>query len=224
MGNPATTPTEAGSFRLASDVGMSHKVILASASPARLALLRRSGIEAQVIVSGVDEESPELADLPASKIASVLAIRKAATVAESLGDFNETTPILVIGCDSVLEFQGQVHGKPKHAQEAIKRWQAMRGLNGVLHTGHSVIDLPTGRTFNDVAETTIYFADIDDAEIEAYVASGEPLQVAGAFTIDGLGGPFIDRIEGDPSCVEGLSLPVLRRAMYHFGYSFRDFR
>ena len=224
MGNPSTSSAEAGSFRLASDVGVSHKIILASASPARLAILRRSGIEPRVIISGVDEDSPELADLPASKIASVLAIRKAAAVAESLTDTGDATPTLVVGCDSVLDFQGQVHGKPKNVHEAIQRWQAMRGLNGVLHTGHSVIDLPTGRTFNDVAATTIYFADIDDAEIAAYVASGEPLQVAGAFTIDGIGAPFIDRIEGDPSCVEGLSLPVLRRAMYYFGYSFRDFR
>ena len=207
---------------------MSQKVILASASPARLALLRQSGIEPQVIVGRVDEASPELADLPASKIASVLAIRKAAMVAESLAtDYSlsdETAPILVIGCDSVLDFQGHVQGKPKNAKEAIERWQAMRGLSGVLYTGHSIIDLPTGRTFNDTAKTTIYFAEIDDAEIEAYVASGEPLRVAGAFTIDGLGAPFIDRIEGDPSCVEGLSLPLLRRAIYHFGYSFRDFR
>lgn len=203
---------------------MSQKVILASASPARLALLRQCGIEPRVIVSRVDETSPELADLPASKIATVLAIRKAAAVAESLVDSDDTASTLVIGCDSVLDFQGRVHGKPKNAEEAIKRWQGMRGLSGVLYTGHSIIDLPTGRTFNDTAQTTIYFADIDDAEIEAYVATGEPLRVAGAFTIDGIGAPFIDRIEGDPSCVEGLSLPLLRRAIYHFGYSLRDFR
>ena len=199
-----------------------RKVILGSASPARLALLRQIGVEPQVIVAGVDEESPELADFPAARIAGVLAIRKAAAVAESLGGDSDAT--LVIGCDSVLDFQGQVQGKPRTASEATGRWQAMRGLSGVLYTGHSIIDLPTGRTFNDIAETTIYFADIDDDEITAYVESGEPLRVAGAFTIDGLGAPFIDRIEGDPSCVEGLSLPLLRRAIYHFGYSMRDFR
>lgn len=201
---------------------MKRKVILASASPARLALLRQSGIEPQVIVADVDEESPELADFPASKVASVLAIRKAATVAKALP--RSTEDPLVIGCDSVLDFQGHVQGKPKSAKEAIERWQSMRGLSGILYTGHSIIDVATGRTFNDTAQTTVYFAHIDDAEIEAYVASGEPLRVAGAFTIDGLGAPFIDRIEGDPSCVEGLSLPLLRRAIYHFGYSFRDFR
>lgn len=201
---------------------MKRSIILASASPARLALLRQSGIEPQIVVGRVDEESPELADLPASKIAGVLAIRKAATVSDSLPDDSEAT--LVIGCDSVLEFQGHIHGKPKSAIEAIERWRAMRGLSGVLYTGHSIIDLPTGRTFNDTAQTTVYFAEIDDAEIESYVASGEPLRVAGAFTIDGLGAPFIDRIEGDPSCVEGLSLPLLRQAIYYFGYSFRDFR
>lgn len=201
---------------------MKKRIVLASASPARLALLRQSGIEPQVIVGQVDEESPELADLPANKIAGVLAIRKAAMVADALPPDSGAT--LVIGCDSVLDFQGQVQGKPKSAKEAIERWQAMRGLSGVLHTGHSIIDVPSGRTFNDTADATIYFADIDDAEIEAYVASGEPLRVAGAFTIDGLGAPFIDRIEGDPSCVEGLSLPLLRRAIYHFGYSLRDFR
>jgi len=201
---------------------MKKKIILASASPARLALLRQSGIEPQVIVARVDEQSPELADLPASKVASVLAIRKAAMVADALP--SESGATLVIGCDSVLDFHGQVQGKPRNETEAIQRWRAMRGLSGVLYSGHSIIDLPTGRTFNDTAQTTIYFADIDDAEIQGYVASGEPLRVAGAFTIDGLGAPFIDRIEGDPSCVEGLSLPLLRRAIYHFGYSFRDFR
>jgi len=201
---------------------MKKKIILASASPARLSLLRQVGIEPQVILPRVDEESPELADFPASKVASVLAIRKAAMVADALP--KDVGATLVIGCDSVLDFHGQVQGKPKSTAEAINRWQAMRGLSGVLYSGHSIIDLPTGRTFNDTAQTTVYFADIDDAEIEAYVASGEPLRVAGAFTIDGLGSPFIDRIEGDPSCVEGLSLPLLRRAIYHFGYSFRDFR
>jgi septum formation protein len=204
-----------------------NKIVLASASPARLALLRQSGIEPEVIVSRIDEESPELADFPASKIASVLAIRKAAAVAEVLlkgRDLGNTPATLVIGCDSVLDFQGHVQGKPRNTGEATERWQAMRGLSGVLYTGHSIIDLPTGRTFNDTAATTIFFAEIDDEEIAAYVASGEPLRVAGAFTIDGLGGPFIDRIEGDPSCVEGLSLPMLRRAIYHFGYAVRDFR
>jgi septum formation protein len=204
-----------------------NKIVLASASPARLALLRQSGIQPEVIVSHVDESTPELADLPASKIASVLAIRKAAAVAEVLlktRDIGDMPPTLVVGCDSVLDFQGHVQGKPRNAAEATERWQSMRGLSGVLYTGHSIVDLPSGRTFNDTAATTIYFADIDDAEITAYVATGEPLRVAGAFTIDALGAPFIDRIEGDPSCVEGLSLPLLRRAIYHFGYSLRDFR
>ncbi|HUW78990.1 MAG TPA: Maf family protein [Candidatus Nanopelagicaceae bacterium] len=203
------------------------KIVLASASPARLALLRQVGIEPEVIISHVDEESPELADFPASKIASILAIRKATAVAEVVADdarsdLNSAT--LVIGCDSVLDFQGQVQGKPRTPGEAAERWRAMRGLTGVLYTGHSIVDLQTGRTFNETAATTIFFADIDDAEIQAYVSTGEPLNVAGAFTIDGLGAPFIDRIEGDPSCVEGLSLPLLRRAIYHFGYSIRDFR
>jgi septum formation protein len=204
-----------------------NKIVLASASPARLALLRQSGIQPEVIVSHVDENTPELADLPASKIASVLAIRKAASVADVLlktRDLGNTPPTLVVGCDSVLDFQGHVQGKPRNATEAIARWQSMRGLSGILYTGHSIVDLPSGRTFNDTAATTIFFAEIDDAEIAAYVATGEPMRVAGAFTIDGLGAPFIDRIEGDPSCVEGLSLPLLRRAIYHFGYSLRDFR
>jgi septum formation protein len=204
-----------------------NKIVLASASPARLALLRQSGIQPEVIVSHVDENTPELADLPASKIASVLAIRKAASVADVLlktRDIGNTPPTLVVGCDSVLDFQGHVQGKPRNATEAIARWQSMRGLSGILYTGHSIVDLPSGRTFNDTAATTIFFAEIDDAEIAAYVATGEPMRVAGAFTIDGLGAPFIDRIEGDPSCVEGLSLPLLRRAIYHFGYSLRDFR
>ncbi len=201
---------------------MRRKIILASASPARLALLRQCGIEPQVIISHVDEDSAELADLPANKVSSVLAIRKARIVADALPADTDAT--LVIGCDSVLDFHGQAQGKPRNSAEAVARWQAMRGLTGVLYTGHSIIDLPSHRIFNDTAATQIYFADISDAEIEAYVASGEPLRVAGAFTIDGLGAPFIDRIEGDPSCVEGLSLPLLRRAIYHFGYLVSEFR
>jgi septum formation protein len=123
----------------------------------------------------------------------------------------------VLGCDSVLAFDGAVFGKPSDAGEAATRWRHMRGRAGVLYTGHCLIDAVDGRRAEAVAATTVHFAHLDDAEIEAYVATGEPLQVAGAFTIDGLGGPFVERIEGDPGTVIGLSLPVLRHLLRDLG-------
>jgi septum formation protein len=130
---------------------------------------------------------------------------------------------LVLGCDSVLAFDGQILGKPADAEDALKRWQAMRGRSGVLHTGHCLVELPGGRAAEHVASTVVHFADLSDAEIEAYVASGEPLWVAGAFTIDGLGGPFVERIEGDHTNVVGLSLPVLRRLLAELDLQITDF-
>ena len=119
----------------------------------------------------------------------------------------------MLGCDSVLAFDGEILGKPADAAEATRRWQRMRGRSGVLHTGHCLVDVAAGRRAEAVASTTVHFADVTDDEIAAYVATGEPLQVAGAFTIDGLGGPFVERIEGDPGTVVGLSLPLLRRLL-----------
>ena len=134
---------------------------------------------------------------------------------------------LVLGCDSVLEFGGETLGKPADAADATARWQRMRGRSGTLHTGHWLIDAreeSTGATFGVVASTVVHFADLTDAEIEAYVATGEPLRVAGAFTVDGLGGPYVRRIEGDHHNVVGLSLPVLREMLAEIDVTFEQLR
>ncbi|MET8544906.1 nucleoside triphosphate pyrophosphatase [Kitasatospora sp. NPDC004799] len=181
-------------------------LVLASASPARLGLLRQAGLDPRVVVSGVDEDAITAAT-PA-ELALVLAEAKAKAVAAELADGE-----LVIGCDSVLELDGEALGKPADAAEALARWQSMRGRAGVLRTGHCVIDTSTGRQSSATASTTVRFGTPDDAEIAAYVASGEPLHVAGAFTLDGRSAPFIDGIDGDPGNVIGLSLPLLRRLL-----------
>jgi septum formation protein len=124
---------------------------------------------------------------------------------------------LVLGCDSVLAFDGEILGKPRDAAEATGRWRRMRGASGVLHTGHCLIDLASGRLVEGGAATTVHFAEITDDEIAAYVATGEPLQVAGSFTIDGLGSPFVESIEGDHTNVVGLSMPLLRRLLARLG-------
>lgn len=188
-------------------------VVLASASPARLKLLRQIGIDPEVIVSGVDESAVAG---PAADVALTLAVRKATAVAAGRPD------TLVLGCDSVLELDGEAHGKPANAADAITRWRRMRGRIGVLHTGHCLIDTRSGRDAAAVASTVVHFADLTDDEIEAYVATGEPLRVAGAFTIDGLGGAFVERIEGDPHNVVGLSLPLLRRMLADLGFQLAD--
>ncbi|MFJ7629303.1 Maf family protein [Streptomyces sp. NPDC097595] len=184
-----------------------RRLVLASASPARRALLRQAGLAPEVIVSGVDEDALT-ADTPA-ELALVLAQAKAAVVAA----LPETAGALVIGCDSVLELDGQALGKPADAEEATARWKSMRGRAGILRTGHSLTDTTTGRTVSRTASTTVHFGEPTDAEIAAYVASGEPLHVAGAFTLDGRSAPFVDSIEGDPGNVIGLSLPLLRRLL-----------
>jgi septum formation protein len=179
------------------------QIVLASASPARLALLRSAGLDPKVIVSGVDEDAIT-ADSP-SELCLALARAKAAVVARELNDG------LVIGCDSVLELDGQAHGKPDSPEEAVARWQSMRGREGRLLTGHCVIDVADGREVFEVGATVIRFGTPTDAEIAAYVATGEPLRVAGAFTLDGFGGWFVDGIDGDHGNVLGISLPLLRR-------------
>ncbi|MEV6345779.1 Maf family protein [Actinoplanes sp. NPDC051851] len=185
-----------------------YRLILASASPARRALLKGAGIDPEIIVSGVDESVVEADDAYTTSLA--LARMKARTVA---ADLPADPGALVLGCDSVLAFEGEVLGKPADAEEAAARWMAMRGKSGVLHTGHHLTGLVSGRQAEAVGTTTVYFADVSDEEIAAYVASGEPLQVAGAFTLDGRGGAFVERIEGDPGNVIGLSLPLLRRLL-----------
>lgn len=191
------------------------RLVLASRSPARLATLRSAGLDPDVVVSGVDESQVSSSD-PAG-LATELARLKAAVVADGLDG-----SALVVGCDSVLALDGEIHGKPGSADEAVARWRVMRGRSGVLHTGHCVVDLAAGRTITAAAATTVHFADLSDAEISAYVATGEPLEVAGAFTLDGLGGAFVTGIEGDPHNVVGISLPLLRRLFLDLGHAWPD--
>jgi septum formation protein len=181
------------------------RVVLASASPARLAVLRAAGLDPQVIVSGVDEDA---FDAPTTaELTGMLAAAKAAAVAASLTDG------LVIGCDSLLDLDGRPYGKPASPQEAVASWHQMAGKSGTLCTGHCVIDAVTGRRAAAVATTTVRFGTPADEEIDAYVATGEPLSMAGAFTIEGLGGWFVDSIDGDHNNVIGISLPLLRRLL-----------
>ncbi|GAB3816156.1 Maf family protein [Micromonospora zhanjiangensis] len=213
----------------------SPHLILASASPARLKLLRAAGIEPEVLVSGVDESTVDAEK--ADSLCLDLARLKAEAIvdrvrADQAAGRREIPPgTLVLGCDSVLAFDGEILGKPTDAADATARWRRMRGRSGVLHTGHCLIETaPThagdgghtaggaggghaDRRAEAVAATVVHFADVSDAEIAAYVATGEPLQVAGAFTIDGLGGPFVERVEGDAATVVGLSLPLLRHLL-----------
>lgn len=189
------------------------RIILASASPARLATLRAAGIQPEVIVSGVNEDQITTTD--AANLAAALAQMKCRAVAAQVEPDS-----LVIGCDSVLAFEGEIFGKPAGPVEAAGRWRRMRGKSGVLHTGHCV--RRGGEEFVETASTIVHFAAITDIEIEAYVATGEPLSVAGAFTIDGLGGAFITGIEGDHHNVVGLSLPLLRELVGDLGIAWTD--
>ncbi|MFI2753511.1 Maf family protein [Cellulomonas sp. P22] len=220
------------------------RLLLASASPARLQTLTAAGIDPLVRVSGVDEDAvlaaarERFGDLEPVDAVLVLAQAKAEDVARSLADGadepdgsdgpDDAPPaeLLVLGCDSMLELDGEVLGKPRDAHDARERWRAMRGRSGVLHTGHWLVDertssaeggAGTGGTLGAVSSTVVRFADLSDAEIDAYVATGEPLAVAGAFTIDGLGGAFVTGIEGDHHGVVGLSLPLLRELLGEIG-------
>jgi len=190
-----------------------RRLVLASASPARLRLLRDAGLAPDVVVSGVPEDG--VPGTPA-EVALELAVRKAQAVAAGAPD------ALVVGCDSVLELDGQALGKPVDAADAVARWHAMRGRSGTLHTGHCVVDTATGTSAAAVASTVVRFGTPTDAEIDAYVASGEPLHVAGAFTLDGRSAPFLDGIDGDAGNVIGLSLPLLRTLLAKVGTELVD--
>ena len=180
-------------------------LVLASASPARLRLLRDAGFDPKVVVSGVPEDVDDV---------EVLAIRTATAVAATLDD------AVVVGCDSMLLLDGVHLGKPASAADAVERWRAMRGTTGTLRTGHCVV--ANGRQASAVAETVVRFGTPTDAEIDAYVATGEPLHVAGAFTIDGRGSVFVESIDGDHGNVVGLSLPLFRRLLADVGVSAVD--
>lgn len=243
-----------------STVARVPRMVLASRSPARLATLSSAGVRPDVLVSGVDEEqvladaAQRFGDLDPVDAVLLLAQAKAEDVASALESASPGLPPalvrpdphgkqasgdletesegdrIVVGCDSMLEIDGVIYGKPADADEARERWRAMRGGRGVLHTGHWIVDLRddeaggTGATLGSTSSTTVWFADLDDAEIDDYVATGEPLEVAGAFTIDGLGGPYVDRIEGDHHGVVGLSLPLLRELLGEIGVPWRELR
>jgi septum formation protein len=199
---------------------VSDRLVLASASPARLATLRSAGIGPEVVVSGVDES--QLQHEEPARLALELARLKAHAVAARIASGSGNGSAWVIGCDSVLELDGAIHGKPADADEARCRWRLMRGRNGVLHTGHCLVETGTGREVARSADTVVHFAEPSDEEVDAYVATGEPLQVAGAFTLDGLGGAFVRRIEGDPHTVVGIGLPLLREMFAELGVRWTD--
>jgi septum formation protein len=201
------------------------RLVLASKSPSRLATLQAAGIEPEVLVSGADESSVD-DDEPAARALGRARLKAEAVAGQLFAAGNARTPTAVLGCDSVFEFDGSAYGKPRTPEVATERIRRMRGRSGVLHTGHQLILSEDGHTVSyvagDTAASTVWFADMDDAEIAAYVATGEPLQVAGSFTIDGLAGPFITRIEGDPHNVVGLSLPLLRNLIIAAGHSWPE--
>ncbi len=191
------------------------RLVLASASPARLATLRRAGLDPEVVVSGVDESTVEVTD--AADYTTKLAQLKAVAVAA------DQKNAVVVGCDSVLDLDGEILGKPRDEADAVDRWRRMRGRAGVLHTGHCVIDTQREVWIARSAATQVRFAHVTDDEVAAYVATGEPGQVAGAFTLDGLGGAFVSGITGDPHNVVGISLPLLRLMLDELGFAWTDF-
>ena len=195
------------------------QIILASSSPSRLRLLESVGVKPEVIVSGIDEESPEFDSLSPSDLVIKLASLKANAV-KSQAPINS----LIIGCDSTFDFNGKSLGKPLNRENAIERSKLLSGIFGYLHTGHCIIDVKNGKEINKLSSAKVQFAEMTNEEIVDYVDSGEPLNVAGGFTLDGLSAPFITSIEGDPSGIIGLSLPLLRNMVMSLGYSWLDIK
>ncbi|MDF0529009.1 Maf family protein [Tsukamurella sp. 8F] len=197
---------------------MTVGLVLASASPARLSVLRAAGVEPTVSVSQVDEDAvlAALGDVSHSDAVVALAEAKARDVAERLADDTVLGDAVVIGCDSMLSIGGELVGKPHTIDVARRRWHAMAGRSGDLLTGHSLLRVRAGTIVGEArgtGATALRFGAPSNAELEAYLQSGEPLKVAGAFTLDGLGGWFVDGIDGDPSSVIGISLPLVRRLL-----------
>lgn len=194
------------------------KLLLASTSPARKKLLTEAGIAFETMSPGVDEEAlvEQLSPQSAEELTLLLAKAKAEAA------FGKTSLPLILGCDSALEFDGKIYGKPLRAEVAMDRWRMMRGQSGNLLSGHHLIDA-SGRSASICTSTKVHFANLSDSEIEKYVATGEPLNVAGAFTIDSIGGSYVERIEGDYHTVVGLSLVALRKLMAELGHNYQDF-
>ncbi|HEY9771363.1 MAG TPA: nucleoside triphosphate pyrophosphatase [Coleofasciculaceae cyanobacterium] len=193
----------------------SVRFVLASASPARLKLLRMVGIEPLVCKSDFDEDRVQIEE--AEKLVITLAKCKAEAVAPQFED------ALVLGCDSVLTVNDRIYGKPESPQIAIARWRGMRGKTGKIYTGHALIDLKQQRQIVRCGMTEVYFANISDRTIEAYVATGEPLRCAGSFALEGKGGMFVEKIQGCHSNVIGLSLPLLYQMLENLGYNVTNF-
>lgn len=193
------------------------RIILASASSSRRRLLEAAGLSISVMVSHVDEETDFFNALSPSDMVIALAITKAHTVREQI-DF----PAIIIGCDSTFEFEGQSLGKPGTPEIAVERAKRVQGNSGLLHTGHCVIDTVKDREISSIVTTKVSFDSMSDDEINDYVASGEPLHVAGGFTLDGFSSPFIPNIEGDYTNVVGISMPFIRKAMAQLGYSWPE--
>ena len=196
-------------------------LVLASASPARRTLLANAGISPLIRVSKVDEDALTAQLAPITPIDLCLALARAKAV-DVAADFTAEDDVIVVGCDSVLDVDGVAYGKPGDADAARARWRQMAGRSGFLHTGHWLISPSSGQQLGEVASSEVFHATPSDAELEAYIASGEPLQVAGGFTLDALGGAFIERIVGDPSNVVGLSLPLVRLLLQQFGVTWTD--
>ena len=190
--------------------------VLASASPSRRRLLEQAGVAPLVLVSGVDEEAIEgaMQHQPVPDVALALARAKAEAVA-LLPEVPEDA--LVLGCDSIFEVDGVRLGKPPSAEEALRRWQRMRGRSGTLHTGHWLMDMAAGTAIGETVSTVVDMVDAPDEEIAAYIATGEPLLVAGGFTLDDLGAPYVAGVHGDPGNVIGVSLPAVRRLALAMG-------
>nr|WP_231710015.1 Maf family protein [Arthrobacter zhangbolii] len=201
-------------------------LILASASPARTKLLTDAGISHSVLVSDVDEDAVTARYGLTDPHDTALLLARAK--AEAVAALPDAEGALVIGCDSVFEFDGEAHGKPWEADVARERIRRMSGSSGVLHTGHWLVDCRdtdedgSGATLGAVSSAEVHFAKLTEDEIEAYIATGEPLQVAGSFTIDSLGGAFIERVDGDPHAVVGLSVSTLRQLLASAGVRIID--